>query len=100
MNAALIISIVALVVALAAGLLAVANLLALGHLARLHEALKQSVRGVAGAADAAFKSDRERIFSVERFLIRVFEIKEVLGKDTGDTNIEDNMSKKDGGFKN
>jgi len=101
MNAALIIAIAALIIALAAGLLALGNLLALGHLARLHEAFKQNVRGIAGAADHAFKNDRDRIGAVERFLFHVFKLGQFVQEHT-ESGIDAALSdtKKDGGFKN
>jgi hypothetical protein len=100
MNIALIIAVLALIISLAVGLLAFGTFMALAHMAKLHEAFRNGVRGMAGAADEAFKSDRSRIFSIEKFLIRVFEMEEVMSKNPGDTDISSNVTKKDGGFKN
>ena len=101
MNAALITAIAALVIAVGALLLALGNLLALGHLAKLHEAFKFGVRGMAGAADRAFKDDRDRIGAVERFLFHVFKLGQFV-KEHSESGIDAALSdtKKDGGFKN
>lgn len=79
MTAELIVAVLALVIALGAGALALLAVLAAGATHRDHEAFKVGVRGMAGTADKNFADDRSRIFALERFIVTVFKLDEMFG---------------------
>ena len=79
MTAELVVAVIAVVLAVLAGLGALASMLALGALAKDLEAFKNGVRGMAGAADEGFASDRLRLSQIEKFLVQVFKLDELFG---------------------
>ncbi len=82
-------TVITFVLALLALLLGLANVLAIGGIYKDYLTFKEGVRRMAEVADGAFAGDRKRIFDIEKFLVVVFKLDELLGVKIPGVSAED-----------